>query len=106
MTLALADLALMLRGLGMTALLTGLGTIAALALAVPLALALRNGSLWLRAPARFYVEIMRGTPLVLLLFLLYYGGPAIGIRLRHRRRALWGLPCSGPAPSPKSFERA
>lgn len=95
MTLALADLALMLRGLGMTALLTALGTIAALALAVPLALALRNGSVWLRAPARFYVEIMRGTPLVLLLFLLYYGGPAIGIRLSASAAGVVGLALFG-----------
>ena len=30
---------------------------------------------------RTYVEVMRGTPILVLLFLLYYGGPAIGLTL-------------------------
>lgn len=81
MSLSSADLLWMLEGLGFTALLTLLGTLLALALAVPLALCLRSDRLWCSAPARLYVEIMRGAPLVLLLFLLYYGGPQIGLRL-------------------------
>ncbi|MDE0346415.1 MAG: amino acid ABC transporter permease [Boseongicola sp.] len=81
MSLDVADLVLMLQGLGLTALLTLLGTILALALAVPCALCLRSGRLWLNGPVRFYVEVMRGAPLILLLFLLYYGGPQLGVSL-------------------------
>lgn len=81
MTLAAPDLLLMLNGLGLTALLTALGTVLAAVLAIPLAVALRSRHFWLVAPARAYVELMRGAPLVLLLFLLYYGGPAFGLRL-------------------------
>jgi len=81
MSLDTADILMMFKGLGFTALLTLLGALLALALAVPLALCLRSGKLWLGAPARLYVEVMRGAPLVLLLFLLYYGGPQFGLRL-------------------------
>ena len=91
MSLGTADLLLMLQGLGLTALLTFLGTILALAVAVPLALGLRSGRPWLALPARLYVEVMRGAPLVLLLFLLYYGGPQIGLRLSASVAGVVGL---------------
>jgi len=91
MSLGAADLSLMVQGLGLTALLTFLGTLLALALAVPLALCLRSDKAWLKAPARLYVEVMRGAPLVLLLFLLYYGGPQIGLRLSASVAGVVGL---------------
>ena len=34
-----------------------------------------------RYPIRFYVEVIRSTPFLIQLFLLYYGGPSIGIYL-------------------------
>ena len=91
MSLSSADFLLMLQGLGLTALLTCLGTLLALALALPLALCLRSGRPWLVLPARLYVEVMRGAPLVLLLFLLYYGGPQIGLRLSASVAGVVGL---------------
>ena len=81
MSLDAADFVLMFRGLGLTALLTLLGTLLALALAIPAALCLRSGKPWLNYPVRLYVEVMRGAPLILLLFLLYYGGPQVGLSL-------------------------
>ncbi|MBD0864305.1 MAG: amino acid ABC transporter permease [Rhodobacteraceae bacterium] len=91
MALSSSDLLMMLQGLGLTALLTFIGTLLALALAVPLALSLRSGRVWLVAPARLYVEVMRGAPLVLLLFLLYYGGPQFGLRLSAPVAGIVGL---------------
>ncbi len=91
MSLDSADSILMLRGLGLTALLTLLGTLVALVLAVPLAIGLRSGKLWVSVPVRFYVEVMRGSPLILLLFLLYYGGPQIGLHLSALVAGLAGL---------------
>jgi polar amino acid transport system permease protein len=48
---------------------TGLGIL----LAVPLGLAQAAGPLWLAAPARGFCTAIRGTPLLLQLWLLYYG---------------------------------
>ena len=41
--------------------------------------------------ARAYVEVIRGTPLLIQLFLLYYGLPEIGIRLNAFGAAILGL---------------
>jgi polar amino acid transport system permease protein len=46
-------------------------------------------------PMRFagaaYVEVMRNTPLLVILYLIYFAGPAIGIRLSSFNAALIGL---------------
>jgi polar amino acid transport system permease protein len=39
------------------------------------------GGKWLRAILRIYIEILRMTPFLIQLFILYYGGPSIGIEL-------------------------
>ena len=91
MSLTFVDFHLLLHGLGLTAWVTFCGTLLALGLAVRLALCLRSDRLWLVAPARIYVEVMRGAPLVLLLFLLYYGGPQVGLRLSAPVAGIVGL---------------
>jgi polar amino acid transport system substrate-binding protein len=45
----------------------------------------------LRWLAKAYVEVMRGTPLLIQLFLIYYGLPEIGIRLNAFCAAILGL---------------
>lgn len=42
-------------------------------LAIPLGFAMANGPAWLAVPARIYCSIIRGTPLLLQLWLMYYG---------------------------------
>jgi polar amino acid transport system substrate-binding protein len=68
-----AQLWLFLRGAGVTLLISML----AMALAVPLGLALALSRLYGGAPLRFfahaYVELFRGTPVLLQLYILYYG---------------------------------
>lgn len=51
----------------------------ALALLFGLILALMNSSrfVWLRAPARIYIEVIRSTPMIAQIFLIYYGLSAI-----------------------------
>src|SRR5260370_22414967 len=46
-----------------------------LALIFGLILALMNNShfVWLRAPARIYIEVIRSTPMIAQIFLIYYG---------------------------------
>ncbi len=83
--------ALLFVGAPMTLLISVLGM--ALAIALGLALALVN----LYAPqpfswlARAYVELFRGTPLLIQLYLIFYGLPNIGIRLSPIVAAVVGL---------------
>ena len=45
----------------------------------------------LRALLRCYVEVVRGTPFLMQLFLLYAGGPSIGLRLSATAAGILGL---------------
>lgn len=45
--------------------------------AIPLAGARMSRHLWLSGPARVYIDIMRGTPLLVVLFLIYYVLPSV-----------------------------
>ncbi len=60
-------------------------TLGALAIGVvlglALALTLRCHLAAARFTARAYVELMRGSPVLILLFLIYYGGPSFGLVL-------------------------
>ena len=53
--------------------LTVVTMILGMLLAIPLGLAQAVGPAWLAVPARIYCSIIRGTPLLLQLWLLYYG---------------------------------
>ena len=55
--------------------------ILALVLAIPVALLRMSPSLALRTLAGIYVEVIRGTPLLLQLVYIYYVLPSIGINL-------------------------
>ncbi|MGP9764282.1 amino acid ABC transporter permease [Halomonas sp. AOP13-D3-9] len=72
---------LIFQGLWNTLWICLLGCLVALSLGLVLAaLRLVNPRLF-SYPVACYVEICRGTPLLILLFLLYYGGPSIGLTL-------------------------
>lgn len=95
MSLMLADYLSLLSALGWTAVLAAAGTVLAALLGLPLALILRSGCTWLKIPVRCYVELMRGVPLVVLLFLFYYGGPTLGIRMSSVLTGIVGLALFG-----------
>ncbi len=63
----------LLKGMGLTLQLTGLSLVIGLASAIPLALmrVSKNPLLWM--PAYGYILFFRGTPLLVQLFLIYYG---------------------------------
>lgn len=46
---------------------------------------------WLRVPARFYVEVIRNTPLIVQLFIVFFGLPSLGIKLNANEAALIAL---------------
>jgi His/Glu/Gln/Arg/opine family amino acid ABC transporter permease subunit len=87
----LADPALwpaMLTGLQVTAIITVLSIGLGLLLALPIAAARSEGRPWLRALATGYVFVFRGVPLLMLLYLLYYGAGQLGWL---RASVLWDL---------------
>lgn len=71
----------LLSGFGYTVMCWAIGTLGALALGFLIALALRYGNRPIQWLLRIYIEIIRGTPFLVQLFLLYYGGPFIGLTL-------------------------
>lgn len=65
-------------GLGITIRVSLIGFALASALGLAMALLNLSGSIWLRQFARFYVEIIRGVPVLVLLFwIAFVGAPAI-----------------------------
>ena len=64
---------LLLRGLGMTMLLVVVTSSLGMLLAIPIGLVQVVGPRWLALPARAFCTVIRGTPLLLQLWLLYYG---------------------------------
>jgi polar amino acid transport system permease protein len=64
---------LMAEGIWRTIWLLVLSTILGMALAIPLGLAQAAGPWYLAAPARAFCTVIRGTPLLLQIWLLYYG---------------------------------
>src|ERR1700730_8588241 len=71
----------LLRGLELTVAATLLIMAIGLAAGLPVALARMSRSWLLRVPATIYVQVLRGTPVLLQLFYLYYVLPFAGIRL-------------------------
>lgn len=85
------------RSIGVTLTIWLAGTAGALVLGFWVTLGLRFGPRplgWLLAS---YVEVIRGTPFLIQLFLLYYGGPFIGIALDPIPAGLLGVTVYGAA---------
>lgn len=79
--LAIDSLPFLLQGVPMTLVLSILGMILGLVLGFFIALASGAKHIVFRWPARLYISFMRGTPMIVFLFLLYFGLPVIGIEL-------------------------
>ena len=72
---------LLLKGAGYTVLLSIIGMGVGLVIGFGLALMRLSRTRVLRWPAAVYVSAIRGTPLLVQLFLIYYGLPQLGIEL-------------------------
>lgn len=77
--LAIQSLPFVLGGLPMTLFVSIVGMIIGLILGLFLALARSSARKIFRWPARIYISFMRGTPILVFLFILYFGLPVIGI---------------------------
>lgn len=85
----------LLRGFGYTILCWALGTVFGMALGLMIALVRHYGPRWLNWIIQVYIEVIRGTPFLVQLFVLYYGGPLIGLRLDALPAGLLGLTIYG-----------
>lgn len=86
---------LLLRGFGVTVVCWLLGTVFSMALGLVIALIQRYAPAPVRWLIQIYIEVIRGTPFLVQLFVLYYGGPLIGLRLDALPAGLLGLTIYG-----------
>jgi len=79
--LAWESLPFVLGGLPMTLGISIIGMAMGLFIGFFLALMRNSSSYLLRWPARIYISFMRGTPILVFLYILYFGLPVVGIKL-------------------------
>jgi len=87
----------LLRGFGVTILCWAAGCLIGMALGFVLMLLRQVPVKPLRWIIRAYIEVIRGTPFLIQLFLLYSGGPSIGLRLEATTAGILGLGIYGSA---------
>lgn len=75
-------------GLWMTSRLTFISVLFGLIIALPLSVARTSTIPWLSVPIRLYVYLFRGTPLLVQMFLIYYG---VGQSEWARQSVLWPM---------------
>ncbi|WP_454657203.1 amino acid ABC transporter permease [Bosea beijingensis] len=68
-------------GLLMTLLVSACVIVLSLIVGLPLGCVLAFGPLWARVPIRLYADFVRGVPILVLLYFVYYGLPAIKVNL-------------------------
>ena len=81
----------LLRGAGMTLILTVEGLSAGFVIGLMAALARSYAGKFWKGLAVSYIELFRGTPLLVQLFLIYYGLPSLGITLSREWSAFLAL---------------
>ncbi|MFC4401525.1 amino acid ABC transporter permease [Gracilibacillus xinjiangensis] len=89
--LAIENLPFILGGLPMTIAVSFVAMAFGLFLGLFISLARSSELLVLRYPARVYISFMRGTPILVFLFILYYGLPMIELRMSAYMAAVLGF---------------
>ncbi len=82
---------LLLYGAGVTLILSFLSMTIAVVVGSAICAGKLYGNFFIRAICNIYVEVIRGTPLLIQLYLLYYGLPNMGIKLPAFVAAILGL---------------
>lgn len=103
MTGFVIDLPLYLGGLLTTITVSAGGVAIAIPFGILLATGLRSSYRPLALVTRAYVEFARGAPFALLLFLLYYGGPQVGLLFSPYVAGIFGLGIYGAGPFAEIF---
>ncbi|RCW62994.1 amino acid ABC transporter permease [Saliterribacillus persicus] len=89
--LAIENLPLVLSGLPMTIAVSFVSMALGLTLGLFLSLARSSSAKLLRYPARIYISFMRGTPILVFLFILYYGLPMVNLNMSAYVAAVLGF---------------
>ncbi len=71
----------LLQGAGLTVLISGVAMVLAAALGLALAVATQTAGRLVRGLVDAYVELFRNTPLLIQIFIVYFGLPQLGLRL-------------------------
>ncbi|QKS70114.1 amino acid ABC transporter permease [Paenalkalicoccus suaedae] len=95
--LAIDSLPYVLSGLGLTLLISLVSMGFGLIIGLLLAIARASDYALLRWPARVYISFMRGVPILIILFLLYFGFPFIGIQFEAVTAAIIGFSLNSAA---------
>lgn len=95
--LAIDSFPYVLSGIGYTLLIALVSMVVGLIIGFFLALARTSSLLILQWPARMYISFMRGVPILVILFLLYFGFPIIGIEFSAVQAALIGFSLNSAA---------
>jgi len=82
---------LLLQGLWATIYITALASVIAVALGLAVSLLYATPFWAVRWLCRTYIEAMRGTPILIILFIIYYGGPSIGFTFDAEPTGIIGL---------------
>jgi polar amino acid transport system permease protein len=91
MQVVIDNFGLLLRGLRITLSLSALIIVFGTLLGLLGGIGSLYGPRWLRAALRVYVDIARGTPLLVQLFLIFYGLPVVGIDIDGYQAVVVGL---------------
>jgi len=91
MTLFFQTLPFLFDGFLMTLLVSVIVIILSLIIGIPAGCLLAFGPLWIRIPIRLYADFVRGVPILVLVYFIYYGLPAIGINLQSLYAAILAL---------------
>jgi polar amino acid transport system permease protein len=91
MSLAFQSLPFLWQGLLVTLHVSALVVLLSLAVGVVLGVALAFGPRWLYWPIRMYSDFLRGVPLLVLIFFVYYGLPVFRINLSNFWAAVFAL---------------
>ncbi|TDL31450.1 amino acid ABC transporter permease [Jeotgalibacillus sp. S-D1] len=86
--LAIDSLPYVMEGVGYTILISLVSMLAGLIIGFFLAIARTSKYAILRWPTRTYISFMRGVPILVILFMLYFGLPIIGLQLSPLEAAL------------------
>ncbi|NGP46510.1 amino acid ABC transporter permease [Bacillaceae bacterium SIJ1] len=94
---AVEALPYIIQGLGYTLLISIISMVLGLFLGLFLALMRTSKRKLLRWPARMYISFMRGVPILVILFILYFGFPVIGIQFTAVVAAIIGFSINSAA---------
>jgi polar amino acid transport system permease protein len=78
-------------GVVFTIVLTAVSTVAGIALGTACAWSRTFGPAWLGGIARAYIELIRNTPFIVQLFFIFFGLPALGIKLNETTAAFLAM---------------